>query len=290
MSFAELKAFDAVARHQSFVRAANELGRTQPTLTMQVSQLEKSYNAELIIRSRGKIKGLTPLGIKLLETTRTLFTLERDAYDLLKDAGNLTSGEVRLIATSPVMLIRLSQAFNKRYPDITCHLKFGNSEEVLKSILDCESDFGILGGSVDHDDCLAVPVAKPEIVLVGNKDFLKGKSAELSREEFANETLLIREPGSETRELLLEKTDQHHFFPKRTIEIGRRSGAIAAAMAGMGLAAVSEHEIEPNDQLAIVRLKGVRVFGVNHAVCLKSRSKSKVHRELLRCFDGDTSA
>ncbi|MEV8468884.1 LysR substrate-binding domain-containing protein [Fluviibacterium sp. DFM31] len=287
MSHAELKAFDAVARHQSFVRAAEELGRTQPTLTMQVSQLEKSYSAELIIRSRGKIKGLTPLGARLLEMTRPLFTLERDAYDLLKDSGDLSTGEVRLIATSPVMNIRLSQTFNARYPNITCHLKFGNSEEVLKSVLECESDLGILGGAANHEDCLAVPIAKPEIVLVGHKDYLKGKPLELSRQEFARETLLIREPGSETRELLLEKAHQHGFLPKRMVEIGRRSGAIAAAMAGMGLAAVSVHELEPNDQLEIVRLKGIRVFGVNHAICLKSRSKSKMLQELLKCFDID---
>jgi DNA-binding transcriptional LysR family regulator len=287
MSFAELKAFDAVARHHSFVRAAEELGRTQPTLTMQVSQLEKAYHAELIIRNRGKIKGLTPLGERLLETTRTLFTLERDAYDLLKDAGDLSTGEVRLIGTSPVMIIRLSQAFNRLYPNITCHLKFGNSEEVLKSVLDCESDLGILGGTVNNDDCLAVPVAKPEIVLVGSKDYLKGKPTTLSREEYAHETLLIREPGSETRELLLEKTEQHGYHPKQMVEIGRRSGAIAAAMAGMGLAAVSEHELEFNEKLAIVRLKGFRVFGVNNAVCLKSRSKTKVLQELMKCFEGE---
>ncbi|WP_306116250.1 hypothetical protein [Roseovarius sp. MMSF_3305] len=68
------------------------------------------------------------------------------------------------------------------------------------------------------------------------------------------------------------------------VEIGRRSGAIAAAMAGMGLAAVSEHELEPNDELRIVRLKGVRVFGVNHTVCLKSRSSATLLRELMNCF------
>ena len=287
MSFAELKAFDAVARHMSFVKAADELGRTQPTLTMQVSKLEKGYGAELIIRSRGKINSLTPLGESLLEITRTLFALERDAYGLLRDAGGLDSGEVRLIATSPVMIVRLTQAFNKRFPNVACQLKFGNSEEVLKSVLDCESDLGILGGSVDHEDCLTIPIAKPEIILVGHKDYLKDKPAVMSQEDFAQETLLIRETGSETRELLLEKTEQHGYHPKRMIEIGRRSGALAAAMAGMGLAAVSEHELEPNDALQIVRLKSFRVFGVNHAVCLKSRSKTRVMRELLRSFDSE---
>lgn len=285
MSHAELKAFDAVARHLSFVRAAEELGRTQPTLTMQVGKLERSYSAELIIRNRGKIKGLTPLGEKLLEVTRPMFTFERDAYNLLRDAGDLTSGEVRLVATSPVMLVRLSQAFNARHPNITCHLKFGNSEEVLKSVLECESDLGILGGAVNHKDCVAIPVAKPEIVLVGHKDHLKDKPDRLSRKAFARETLLIREPGSETRELLLEKTERHGYLPAKTVEIGRRSGVIAAAMAGMGLAAVSEHEIEPNDDLRIVRLESFHVFGINHAICLKSRARTRVLQALLSCFD-----
>ncbi|MFC5585046.1 LysR substrate-binding domain-containing protein [Nitratireductor kimnyeongensis] len=284
MSFAELKAFDAVARHLSFVRAAEELGRTQPTLTMQVSQLERSYGAELIIRNRGKIRSLTPLGQSLLKITRTMFALERDAYELLRDTGALTGGEVRLIATSPIMIIRLTKAFNTRFPNVACRLTFGNSEEVLKSILDCEADLGILGGAVHHEECLTLPVAKPEIVLVGHKDYLKGKPSVLSREDFSKETLLIREVGSETRELLMEKANKHNYRPKRTMEIGRRSGVLAAAKAGMGLAAVSEHEIDDNPALRIVRLKSFRVFGVNHAVCLNSRSRTPIIKELLSCF------
>jgi DNA-binding transcriptional LysR family regulator len=173
----------------------------------------------------------------------------------------------------------------KCWDDITCHLKFGNSEEVLRSVLACESDMGILGGMVDHKECSAIPVAKPEIVLVGHKDYLTGKPDRLSREDFAKETLLIREPGSETRELLLERTEKHGYTPRKIIEIGRRSGVIAAAMEGMGLAAVSEHELEPNDDLRIVRLQSFRVFGINHAVCLKSRAQTRLLKALLKAFE-----
>lgn len=288
MSFAELKAFDAVARHGSFVKAAQELGRSQPTLTTQVAQLEKAYKAELIIRNRGKIKGLTPLGEKLRDITRSLVALEQDANNLLRDAGNLNSGEVRIVATAPVMVIRLTKVFNTRHPNVDCHLKFGNSEKVLRSILQCEADFGILGGSVDHDDCIAIPIAKPEIVLVGHKDHPAAESGLLNRKAFANETLLIREPGSETRELLQTKILQHDYAPARVVEIGSRSGAIAAARAGMGLAAVSEHEIEANEDLAIIRLQSFRVFGVNHAVFLKNRSKTRLLQVLLECCENLT--
>ncbi|SHH75698.1 LysR substrate-binding domain-containing protein [Cognatishimia maritima] len=283
MSFTELKAFDAVARHGSFVKAAQELGRSQPTLTTQVAQLEKAYDTELIIRSRGKIKGLTPLGESLREITRSLVALEQDANNLLRDAGNLNSGEVRIAATAPVMVVRLTKVFKERHPNVDCHLEFGNSERILQSILQCDADFGILGGSVDHTDCVAIPISKPEIVLVGSNDHPATESGVLSRKAFAKETLLIREPGSETRELMLTKIQQYHYAPARLVEIGSRSGAIAAARAGMGLAAVSEHEIEASEGLSIVRLESFRVFGVNHAVFLKNRSQARLLQVLLDC-------
>jgi len=285
MSFAELKAFDAVARFGSFVKAAEELGRSQPTLTTQVAQLERAYQTELIIRNRGRIKGLTPLGERLHEITRSLVALEQDANSLLRDAGNLTSGEVRIIATAPALVIRLTKVFNTAYPRVDCHLKFGNSESVLRNILQCNADFGILGGSVDHADCIAVPIAKPEIVLVGHADHPAADTGLLTRQQFARETLLIREPGSETRELLLTKAAQHDYQPARLVEIGSRSGSLAAARAGMGLAAVSEHEIETSEGLCIIRLKSFRVFGVNHAVFLKSRANVKLLQVLLQCCE-----
>lgn len=285
MGFAELRAFDAVARHMSFVRAAEELGRTQPTLTMQVAQLERSYGVELLVRSRGKISSLTPLGRQLHDTTRTLLTLERDAYNLLRDAGNLSGGEVRICATAPVMAVRLTKAFTGRHPDIDCHMQFGNSEEVLRSILECSADIGILGGNAEHPDCVTIPIAKPEIVLVGHKNHPAAASGSITREAFSRETLLIREPGSETRELVVDKMRQFGFEPGRFVEIGRRSGAVAAAAAGMGLAAVSEHEIEASDDLRIVRFENFRVFGVNHAICLKSRSGTVLLKALLACCE-----
>jgi LysR family transcriptional regulator, low CO2-responsive transcriptional regulator len=281
MSFAELKAFDAVARQGSFVKAAKELARTQPTLSVQIASLEKAYCAELIVRSRGKVICLTPLGERLREITRTLFTLEQDAYNLLLDAGNLTVGTVRIMATAPVIAVRLSKALNERFPNVDCRLHFGNSDVVLQSVLKCDADFGILGGDIDHPDCIAVPVAKPEIVLVASKDHPAAATGIITKREFAREILLIREPGSETRDLLLDKMKKYGYRPARLVEIGRRSGAVAAAAAGMGLAAISAHEFEANEALCIIRFESFHVFGTNYAICLRKRSKSALIQALL---------
>ena len=281
MSFTELRAFNAVARNMSFAKAAEELHRTQPTVTMQIAQLERYYNVELIVRNRGKLTALTPLGEQLFELTRSLIALEQDTDSLLRNAGSMATGTVRISATAPVLAIRLIKAFNSQYKNVDCPLQFGNSEEVLESILDCSADFGILGGQDKHPDCITIPIAKPEIVLVAHKDHPCVKKGTISREEFAEETLLIREQGSETRQLLTQKMDQHNYKPARYVEIGRRSGAIAATVAGMGMAAFSIHEIESNDDLRIIKFESFRVFGVNHAICLKRRSSTMLIKILM---------
>jgi len=162
MSFAELRAFNAVVQHMSFVKAAKELGRAQPTITSQIAQLEKSYGVELIIRNRGGLKGVTPVGMQLFEITRTLVTLEQDAENLLHDAGTNSRGEIRVAATVPLLAARLLKGFGTSHPNIDCYLQFGNSQQVLSSVVDCKADFGILTGEPGSSECLTIPIAKPE--------------------------------------------------------------------------------------------------------------------------------
>ena len=276
MTFSELKCFDAVARHGSFVKAAEKLGRTQPTVTMQVSQLEKAFGVELVVRGRGKMVGLTRLGESLFSITRHLLALEQDAASLLKGAGAMTRGEIRITSTAPSMAIKIVERFSKRHPLIDVNLHFANSETVLRSVLSCETDIGILGGHADHPDCLAIQIARPEIVLIGHKDHPAVVKGLIDRGEFARETLLIREQGSETRDLLLSSIRQHDYKPARLLEIGSRDGALAAAVARMGLAAISEYETVANEKVGFIRFEGFKVFGVNHAICLKKRADSNV--------------
>ena len=274
MSIAELKAFDAVAKLGGFVKAAEALGRTQPTVTMQVQQLERSYGVELIMRNRGRVAGLTPLGERLHAITKHMFTLERDAFDLLKNVGSMAGGEIRLGAVAPGAAIKVANAFEKRYPAVDIVLTFGNSERLLQQVVDCDIEVGILGGHSNHPDCLAFPISRPEIVLVAHRDHPAAASGVISREAFARETLLLREQGSETRDLVFEAMKQNDYAPGRVIEIGSRDGVVAAAAAKMGLAAVSAEEVELAPSMRIVRFETFDVYGIIHAVCLASRSKT----------------
>ena len=53
LSLKQLRYFDAVARTRHFSRAAERCAVTQPALSMQIQELEKTLGVKLIERSRG---------------------------------------------------------------------------------------------------------------------------------------------------------------------------------------------------------------------------------------------
>jgi DNA-binding transcriptional LysR family regulator len=206
--------------------------------------------------------------------------LEEDATSLLESAGRLTTGHLRVGSIAPRSATRYLSAFRARYPEIEVSLAFGNSASVLEDVLACRIDVGILGGHGDHVECEAQVLSEPEIVLLTNTVHPAAARGTLSREQFAQETLLLREPGSETRDLVLARMDEMDYRPRAVIEIGSREGVSAAAAVGLGIAAVSAEEMEPSPSARILRFADFAVSGVIHAVCLKRR----LDTQLIRAF------
>ncbi|MEO6659803.1 MAG: LysR substrate-binding domain-containing protein [Burkholderiaceae bacterium] len=104
----------------------------------------------------------------------------------------------------------------------------------------------------------------------------------IDRLTISKSTLLMREQGSETRDLVLTQMQRHRYVPGRTIEVSSRDGVLQASMAGMGLAAVSLDEIDLPSSMRIVRFKGFRVFGVLHAVYLRRRAETRLISQFMR--------
>jgi LysR family transcriptional regulator, glycine cleavage system transcriptional activator len=63
--FHALAAFEAVARHQSFSKAAQELSITQSAISHRINKLEEHLGVQCIVRGRGRVS-LTPQGVQLL--------------------------------------------------------------------------------------------------------------------------------------------------------------------------------------------------------------------------------
>jgi LysR family glycine cleavage system transcriptional activator len=81
-----VRAFEAVARHLSFTKAAEELGMTQAAVSYQIKILEERVGAPLFLRK--------PRQIALSETGARLAPDVANAFDLLRNAFAESRGQV----------------------------------------------------------------------------------------------------------------------------------------------------------------------------------------------------
>jgi LysR family transcriptional regulator, glycine cleavage system transcriptional activator len=116
-----VRAFEAVARHLSFTKAADELGMTQAAVSYQIRIIEERVGAPLFLRK--------PRQIALTDTGAQLAPQVRQAFELLRDAFASTRGKLDgllSITTVPTFasnwLAQNLGLFQVAHPDIAVRL------------------------------------------------------------------------------------------------------------------------------------------------------------------------
>ncbi|MHC8321919.1 LysR substrate-binding domain-containing protein [Pseudomonas sp. GB2N2] len=133
-----LRAFEAVARHLSFIKAAEELSVTQSAISHQVQKLEQFLNQQLFIR-RTRAIDLTPAGEAYYRQIQpALESIALATRELRSNDLHETTLRIGLLASFATLWLapRLA-SFNARHPHI--HVELMPSVEL--------ADVG--GGEVD---------------------------------------------------------------------------------------------------------------------------------------------
>lgn len=145
-----LRTFTVVARHGSFNRAADELSRTQPAITLAIKQLEGYIGLKLFERTTRRVAPTTAGEQFIPVAERLLREFDMAIYDVTATA-DCRSGHVSLSVLPSVatrLLPEIISEFSVKYPDISIYLSDNNARGVQKSVEQNEVDFGI--GSLWH--------------------------------------------------------------------------------------------------------------------------------------------
>jgi aminoethylphosphonate catabolism LysR family transcriptional regulator len=281
MNHAQMKAFHAVAREGGFSAAARALGLTQPTLTVQVRALEEAYNVPLFHR-RGRQVSLTRAGEELYTLTQRYFSVEREAGEFLRAEGGLSQGRVSIAADGPFHLMPLIGAISDELPGLEIVVSVGNSEAVVRALLDYEAEFGLLS-EYRMDDRLAVLSASrhPIVLMMPAGHEWAGRSG-ISITELHGAPMVLREKGSSTRRTFETALAAAVITPKVVLEIGSREAVREAVAAGLGLGVVQEPELGEDARIAAAPIKGADLQATELIVCLEERRESPVMRRLAK--------
>ncbi len=110
----------AVAAHGSIAAAARDLGYTRSAISQQMSALERSTGAALLIRG-GKTVTVTPLGRKLLEHTERILVELRAAEAVLRQADGEVAGALTVgvaFREGPAIMSTALTRVRQRYPQL----------------------------------------------------------------------------------------------------------------------------------------------------------------------------
>ncbi|MBX7201167.1 MAG: LysR family transcriptional regulator [Rhodospirillaceae bacterium] len=240
----QLRVFEAVARHLSFSRAAEELHLTQPAVSMQVQSLEEIAGLPLTEQIGKKIR-LTAAGEEVARQARLIAQQLREAEEAIAamkgaEAGRLLIG---VVSTAKYFAPALLAEFARRHPRIELRLTVNNRGAVVKQLTDNEIDLAIMGSPPRELETVAEVFADHPLVFIARPDHPLAKQKRIDSAQLARQTLLIREPGSGTRSTLERYLEQQKVSPGDTVEMGSNETIKQAVMAGMGIAFISEHTI-----------------------------------------------
>ena len=212
MEIKQLEIFVCVARNLNFSKAAEELFISQPSVSAQISSLEKYLGVQLLVRNSKEVS-LTKTGLDFLAKAQKILSLRDQAIHSVSGEDRSIHSAIDIISSTipaQYLLPEIIASFQKQWPDIVFRLDQADSHRVEQGMGGFRYDFGMVGTIPDGNRFHYYPVYDDELVLVvPNGVQLRSKSI---REDFAKYILqtpfIMREAGSGTRkeiESLLSK-------------------------------------------------------------------------------------
>jgi DNA-binding transcriptional LysR family regulator len=259
----QLAVFEAVSRHGSFTRAAEELHLAQPTVSTQIKKLSDTLGLPLF-EQIGKKVHLTAAGAALQAGCRDLFAALGRIEDSLGDLRGLEGGRLRLAVstTGKYFAPRLLAAFVGRHPKIEVCLQIHNREGLIDRLVRNEDDLYIFANPPAEQEVVCQPILPNPIVMFARVDHPLAKRRRIPFAALAGEDFLMREPGSGTRRVAYELFDRHGIEPRVRMELSTNEAIKQAILAGLGVSLLSRYTLgldTEQRELTVLDVEGLPV-------------------------------
>jgi DNA-binding transcriptional LysR family regulator len=255
-----LRLFATVVQTGSFSRAAEILSISQPAISKGVRDFELQVGCRLLDRTR---KGVRPTreGQALARHAETLFAAERAAEDELRSLRSLDSGSLRVGASTTIATYMIAEylgSFHRAYPGIDLHIVSANTRDIADLMVRHEIEIALVEGPVEDDNLVSEPWRTDVMnLIVGPLHRLASSKGSVDCSELEQEILIVREPGSGSREVVTQALAAQRVEPRSTLEIGSTEAIKQAVAAGVGVSIVSTVAVD--DQVRLGRLKVIQL-------------------------------
>ena len=241
MTYDQLMTFLVVADTGGFSAGAQSLGISQPAVSMQMALLEKSLGLRLMDRQARGV-ALTEAGETLLQYARRLADLYAQAEHAITDIRDVKQGRLTIGSSTTIgsyLLPGLLATYRQAYPGVTLGVRIANTAEVQQALLDGILHLGFTEGSIDHPELASRVFWQDQLVPIVPADHPLTRRKRVTLAMVAQEPLIIREPGSGTREILEQAAAKRGVKLAPIMELANTEAIKGLVAAGAGVAVIS---------------------------------------------------
>jgi len=261
----QLATFQVVAKHCSFVRAAEELHFSQPAVSAQIRHLEKSLGVKLFDQI-GRKTHLTQAGEELFLYSRKIFSVIDETLEIMEALRSPYYGRLDVGADTTVgsyVVPGLLGKFHQIYPQVEISLQVLNRLMLIDALMNNRIEMAVMGIVPDDMPVEIEPLAYNTLVLVAAPTHRLAGIKNIPIEELGREHFLLREPGSGTRAALEGALGDAGVPLHVSMEVGNNSAIKQGVAAGLGIALISQvaldMELETN-RLVILDVEGFPII------------------------------
>ena len=259
LTLKQLRYFDAVARHMHFGRAADACCVTQPALSMQIQELERTLNTTLIERARTGLR-LTSSGEVLAARVGRILLDVEDVVAALSASSGVLASPLRLgvIPTvAPYLLPPLLAIIGERFPGLELHVRETQTKPLTQELLDGRLDVLLLALPVDAAEVTTLPLFEDRFYLAMPAARRLAGNMRATHEMIVHERLLLLEEGHCLRDQALAYCSHQRLSTVNTLGVSTLSTVAGMVAAGHGITLLPEICLDVElrgRELAVARL------------------------------------
>lgn len=242
VSLKQLKYFDAVARSGHFGKAAEQCAVTQPALSMQVQELEKSLGIQLLERGRNGVM-LTEGGKEIAQRAARVLADVRDIVDLARRQGNVLSGPLRLgviPSVAPYILPQLLPMIRDGFPDLDLHIRESQTHTLVSELADGQLDLLLLALPVEHPDIETLRLFDDRFLLAMATSHRMSNRVKATPDLLEDDRLLLLEEGHCMRDQALAFCNLRRIENINTFGASSLSTLVQMVAHGLGMTLLPE--------------------------------------------------
>ncbi|WJH34152.1 LysR family transcriptional regulator [Paenibacillus aurantius] len=243
MELRQLQYAIQIATEKNFSRAAEKLHIAQPSLSQQLSKLEKEIGVLLFQRNTNSVE-VTHAGSVFVEKAQIILDRVAQLKKEMEDISQMRKGKL-VVGSLPItgshILPLVLPVFHANYPEIEVVLIEDTSANLESLISSGQTDISLLTlpleeaslscqTLIEEEICLAVPPQHPLAQTDENR--------RISVADLKNEPFILLKKGQGFRTIALDLCRRHGFEPHIVFESSNIGTVQSLVAAGMGIAFV----------------------------------------------------